>query len=127
MALPVPVKFLSAEPLIGRIIDLDKYLEMDAVQWVIVGGESGPGARPMDADWAREIRDDCISKETAFFFKQWGGVKHSGEEAMLDGKVWHEFPQFHNCTRCMRITSNLSEHAGWSFLCEDCESQILVM
>ena len=76
---------------------------MDAVQWVIVGGESGPGARPMDADWAREIRDDCISKETAFFFKQWGGIKHSGEEAMLDGKVWHEFPQLNNATNSYEV------------------------
>lgn len=82
------VKFLSVEPLLGPVPNLD----LAGINWVIVGGESGPGARPMDAGWVRDIRDQCLESGVAFFFKQWGGVnkKRAGRE--LDGRVWNEMP-----------------------------------
>jgi protein gp37 len=82
------VKFLSLEPLLGP---LDR-LPLTGIDWVIVGGESGPGARPMDAAWARSIRDQCISQSVAFFFKQWGGVQKSRTGRSLDGRTWDELP-----------------------------------
>ena len=82
------VKFLSLEPLLGPLPDLD----LRNIDWVIVGGESGPGARPMDPGWVREIRDQCIHAGVSFFFKQWGGVfkKHAGRK--LDERTWDEYP-----------------------------------
>lgn len=82
------VKFLSLEPLIGRLPNLD----LRNIDWVIVGGESGPAARPMDPSWVREIRDQCIRAGVSFFFKQWGGVfkKRAGRE--LDERTWDEYP-----------------------------------
>lgn len=82
------VKFLSLEPLIGPIPNLD----LHNIDWVIVGGESGPGARPMDPGWVRDIRDQCIHAGVAFFFKQWGGTfkKHAGRR--LDQRTWDEYP-----------------------------------
>ena len=82
------VKFLSLEPLLGPLPNLD----LNGIHWVIVGGESGPGARPMDQAWVREIRDQCRRQSVAFFFKQWGGVfkKRMGRE--LDGRTWDEMP-----------------------------------
>ena len=84
------VKFLSLEPLLGPLPGLD----LQGIDWVIVGGESGPGARPINPDWAREIRDQCIDAGVAFHFKQWGGVfkKRHGRE--LDGRTWDEMPAF---------------------------------
>ena len=83
-------KFLSLEPLLGPLPDLN----LDGIDWVIVGGESGPGARPMEAGWARDIRDQCIEAGVPFHFKQWGGVfkKRHGRE--LDGRTWDEMPCF---------------------------------
>ena len=91
--LPAPIKFVSAEPLLGPL-DLRKWLNDGSLQWVIVGGESGPRARPMEEEWARDIRDQCIQAGVPFFFKQWGGRrgKRSGEEAVLDGRTWQEWP-----------------------------------
>ena len=82
------VKFLSVEPLLGPIPRLD----LHGMDWVIAGGESGPGARPMHAEWVRGIRDQCVRAGVAFFFKQWGGVnkKRAGRE--LDGRFWNEMP-----------------------------------
>lgn len=82
------VKFLSLEPLIGPLPNLD----LRNIDWVIVGGESGPGARTMDPGWVREIRDQCIHAGVSFFFKQWGGVfkKRAGRE--LDERTWDEYP-----------------------------------
>jgi protein gp37 len=68
---PAGIRFLSVEPLIGRIGKLD----LAGIDWVIVGGESGPGARPMDPEWAREVRDQCVEAGVPFFFKQWGGLR----------------------------------------------------
>jgi len=82
------VKFLSIEPLLGPLPRLD----LDGIDWVIVGGESGPRARPMDPAWVGDIRDQCQGAGVAFFFKQWGGVfkKRTGRE--LDGRTWSEMP-----------------------------------
>lgn len=82
------LRFLSCEPLLGPLGTLN----LDGIGWVIVGGESGHGARPMDPAWAREIRDQCLAQRVPFFFKQWGGVhkKEAGRE--LDGREWSQFP-----------------------------------
>ena len=81
-------KFLSLEPLLGPLPDLD----VSGIDWVIVGGESGPGARPMNADWVREIRDNCLNREVPFFFKQWGGVFKKRAGRILDDRTWDEMP-----------------------------------
>ena len=82
------VKFLSLEPLLGPLPKLD----LRGIHWVIVGGESGPGARPMKEEWVLEIRDNCKDSGVPFFFKQWGGVnkKRAGRE--LQGQTWDELP-----------------------------------
>jgi protein gp37 len=82
------VKFLSLEPLIGPLPNLD----LRNIDWVIVGGESGPGSRPMDPSWVREIRDQCIDAGVAFFFKQWGGVFKKQAGRRLDERTWDEYP-----------------------------------
>ena len=81
-------RFLSLEPLLGPLPDLD----LSGVDWVITGGESGPGARPMDPDWVREIRDNCVSRDVPFFFKQWGGTNKKRAGRVLDGRTWDEMP-----------------------------------
>jgi protein gp37 len=86
---PAGVRFLSIEPLIGAI----GRLELEGIDWVIVGGESGPGARPMKLDWVREIRDQCEEKDVAFFFKQWGGLRPKSGGRELDGREWNNFPK----------------------------------
>jgi protein gp37 len=83
------IRFLSIEPLIGPITNL----RLDNVDWVIVGGESGPHARPIDPDWVRAIRDDCLSADVPFFFKQWGGTRKSKTGRVLDGRTWDEMPK----------------------------------
>jgi len=83
-------KFLSLEPLLGPLHNLN----LDDISWVIVGGESGHGARPMKVDWVRSIRDQCIEQNVFFFFKQWGGVNKKANGRMLDGQEWSEFPGF---------------------------------
>lgn len=82
------VRFLSIEPLIGPVGTLN----LDGIHWVIVGGESGPKARHIDEDWVRDIRDQCIDANTAFFFKQWGGFRPKTGGRELDGREWNEFP-----------------------------------
>jgi len=82
------VKFLSLEPLLGPLPNLN----LDGIDWVIAGGESGPKARPMRAEWVREIRDMCIETKTPFFFKQWGGVFKKRAGRTLDGRTWDQFP-----------------------------------
>lgn len=83
------VKFLVLEPLLGPVDALD----LDSIDWVIVGGESGPGARPMHIDWARSIRDQCLAAGVPFYFKQWGGVRRKETGRELDGRLWDERPQ----------------------------------
>ena len=81
-------KFLSLEPLLGPLPNIP----IHGIDWVIVGGESGPGARPMEADWVREIRDSCLQKHVPFFFKQWGGVFKKRTGRTLDGRTWDQMP-----------------------------------
>lgn len=92
--LPAPIRFVSAEPLLGAV-DLRRWLNSGDVQWVIVGGESGPAARPMEIGWARDLRDQAVEAGVAFFLKQLGGKrgKRSGYEATLDGRQWREYPK----------------------------------
>ena len=82
------VKFLSIEPLLGPLNNLD----LSEIDWVVVGGESGPGARPMDPLWVTDIRDQCLSARVPFFFKQWGGVNKKKAGRELDGRIWDEMP-----------------------------------
>ena len=83
------VKFLSLEPLLGP---LDK-LNLENIDWAIAGGESGPGARPMEADWVRSIRDQYLRAGVAFHFKQWGGVNKKKTGRLLDGRTWDDWPK----------------------------------
>ena len=82
-------RFLSLEPLLGPLPGL----ELDGIGWVIVGGESGPGARPMPAAWVREVRDNCQASGVPFFFKQWGGVQKKRHGRTLDDRHWDEMPE----------------------------------
>jgi protein gp37 len=86
---PAAVRFLSVEPLLSEITRLP----LKGIDWVIVGGESGPKCRPMKAEWAREIRDACLKQEIPFFFKQWGGVRKKSTGRILDGRTWDEMPE----------------------------------
>jgi protein gp37 len=85
---PAQVKFLSLEPLLTALPDLD----LGGIDWVIVGGESGPGARPMRVEWVTDIRDQCLAAGVPFFFKQWGGVAKKRAGRKLDGRTWDEMP-----------------------------------
>ncbi len=91
--LPAPVKFVSAEPLLERL-DLSKWLEEGSLQWVIVGGESGAGARPMDPNWALDLHEQAERTGVKFFLKQLGGArnKRGGDAATIDGESWREMP-----------------------------------
>lgn len=91
--LPAPVRFVSAEPLLGPL-DLSEWLEAGKLHWVIAGGESGSGARPMKLEWARRLRDQSASAGVPFFLKQLGGAwnKRGGDAALLDGRRWRETP-----------------------------------
>ena len=86
---PAKVRFLSIEPLLEHLGPIN----LEGINWVIVGGESGPGARPMEASWVRNIRAQCRRAGVAFFFKQWGGVRKSETGRMLDGQTHDEFPE----------------------------------
>ena len=82
-------KFLSLEPLLGPL----SYLDLKEIDWVIAGGESGPGARPIDKEWVREIRDTCLRSSVPFHFKQWGGVNKKKLGRILDGRTWDQRPK----------------------------------
>lgn len=82
------IKFLSLEPLLGPLAPL----KINGIDWVIVGGESGPGARPMEEEWVVDIRDQCHAEDVPFFFKQWGGVNKKRTGRTLQGKTWDEMP-----------------------------------
>lgn len=83
------VKFLSIEPLLGPIPDLD----LTGINWVIVGGESGPGARPIEEEWVIDIRNQCNKARVPFFFKQWGGTNKKKAGRLLEGRLWSEMPK----------------------------------
>ncbi len=85
---PAGVRFLSIEPLIGPVGSIN----LNGIHWVIAGGESGPGARPVQIDWIREVRDQCHAAGVAFFFKQWGGFRPKSGGRSLDGREWSEMP-----------------------------------
>jgi protein gp37 len=82
------VRFISAEPLLGPLPSLN----LDGIDWLIVGGESGEGHRPIEADWVRDLRDRCLDAGVAFFFKQWGGIRPKSGGRELDGRTWDEMP-----------------------------------
>jgi protein gp37 len=86
---PAGVRFLSVEPLIGPMGRLD----LAGIDWVIVGGESGPAARELNPDWVREVRDQCLGDGVAFFFKQWGGLRPKSGGRKLDCREWSQFPK----------------------------------
>jgi protein gp37 len=86
---PAVVRFLSLEPLLGPLPDLN----LTGIHWVIVGGESGPKARPMEPAWVIDIRDQCLEAGVTFFFKQWGGVRKKKRGRELEGRTWDEMPQ----------------------------------
>jgi protein gp37 len=85
---PAAVRFLSCEPLLGPL-----ELDLTNIQWVITGGESGPKHRPIDFDWVRSIRNQCIEADVAFFHKQWGGMRPKSGGRELDGQTWDEMPK----------------------------------
>jgi protein gp37 len=95
---PAGIRFLSIEPLIGPIGQFD----LKGIDWVIVGGESGPQARPMRREWVRTIRDQCEAADVAFFFKQWGGLRPKSGGRKLDGREWNQFPRG---TACLAVAA----------------------
>ena len=86
-SVPAKVRFLSVEPLLGPVT-----LNLEKIGWVICGGESGKGYRPMKPEWALSVRDQCIASKTPFFFKQWGTANKKFAGKLLEGRIWEEFP-----------------------------------
>jgi protein gp37 len=86
---PATTRFISFEPLLGPIGEVD----LSGISWAIAGGESGPRHRPVNPEWVREIRNQCVDQGVAFFFKQWGGVTPKSGGRTLDGREWDEYPE----------------------------------
>ncbi len=84
------IKFLSLEPLLGPLPNLN----LSNIDWVIVGGESGPGARPIAEEWVIEIREQCLASNVPFFFKQWGGTRKKKTGRILQGRIWNQMPVY---------------------------------
>lgn len=104
---PAAVRFLSIEPFLGPIAKL----ELRDIHWVIVGGESGHGARPMNPSWVQSVREQCQRARVPFFFKQWGGVMKSRAGRELDGRTWDEMPMEHGTARNrLAINGNARVH-----------------
>lgn len=93
------IKFLSLEPLLGPLSGMD----LSGIDWVITGGESGPGARLMEERWVTEIRDQCLKSGVPFFFKQWGGVHKKKAGRLLEGRTWDEMPRLKTITRQIAV------------------------
>lgn len=89
------IKFLSVEPLLGPIPKMN----LKGINWVIVGGESGPGARPLEREWVVDIKNQCVKAKVPFFFKQWGGVQKKKAGRLLDGITWDQMPKEINLVR----------------------------
>jgi len=85
---PATIKFVSIEPLLGPVTSLD----LSNIDWVIVGGESGPRSRPMKKEWVIQIKEQCVEQNVAFFFKQWGGINKNKTGRLLEGRIWDEMP-----------------------------------
>ena len=86
---PAAVRFLSMEPLLSAVNDMN----FDSIDWVIVGGESGPGARPIQKQWVSGIREQCRKAKLPFFFKQWGGINKKKAGREFDGRIYDEMPE----------------------------------
>lgn len=99
-AAPARVRFLSIEPLLEKLGRFD----LSGISWTIVGGESGPGARPMDEEWVISLRDQCAASRVPFFFKQWGGVRKARNGRLLQGRTYDEYPR--------RVNSPIPERAN---------------
>jgi protein gp37 len=97
---PAAVRFVSAEPLLGPLNDLDPA----GLDWLIAGGESGPNARPVRAEWLRDLRDMCQAADVAFFFKQWGGRTPKAGGRTLDGQTWDQMPRAHQSRAALSFT-----------------------
>lgn len=93
LAVPAAVRFLSCEPLIGPL-SLCKVLNSGEIHWVIAGGESGPGWRPVDPGWVKALRDECVAGDVPFFFKQWGGRTPKAGGRKLEGEEWNQVPEW---------------------------------
>lgn len=102
---PAPVRFLSCEPLLGPLPSL----QLEGIHWVITGGESGPGARPCDPSWVRDIRDKCLSGGVAFYHKQWGGRTPKSKGRELDGRTWDQFPEISKTTLVQEIVPTAAD------------------
>ncbi|NUU96718.1 DUF5131 family protein [Marinitoga sp. 1138] len=87
--IPAKIKFVSMEPLLSDM----PYIDFDGIDWVVVGGESGPGARPIEPNWVRNIRNMCLEQDIHFFFKQWGGFNKKKNGRILDGRTWDDMPK----------------------------------
>jgi protein gp37 len=110
---PARVRFLSIEPLLEDLGDID----LSGIAWVIVGGESGPGARPMNKEWVVSIRNQCKASRVPFFFKQWGGVRKVRNGRTLDGRTYDEYPTRHvadvpDKATCASFADSLKETIG---------------
>ncbi|MFC1844826.1 DUF5131 family protein [Thermodesulfobacteriota bacterium] len=86
---PASIRFLSIEPMIASVGELN----LAGIDWVVVGGESGPGARPMEKSWVESVKDQCLANNVPFFFKQWGGTNKKKAGRLLNGKEWNQYPQ----------------------------------
>lgn len=91
------IRFLSLQPLLGPLSSLD----LTGIDWVIVGGESGPGHRPMHPDWVRDLRDRCVDRRIPFFFTRWAGRSHKSGGRELDGRTWEQMPSRNAATYCL--------------------------
>ncbi|MGC9271267.1 DUF5131 family protein [Acidiphilium sp.] len=116
---PAGIRFLSVEPLLGPLGALD----LEGIDWVIAGGESGPGARPVHAAWLHEIRDRCVAQDVAFFFKQWGGTRPKTGGRILDGREWSEFPAWDVPATSKGPRSSQATPAGDDHHPESCRAQ----
>jgi protein gp37 len=108
---PAKVRFLSIEPLLEHLGEID----LSGISWLIVGGESGSGARPMKKEWVLSIRDQCAQQRVPFFFKQWGGVRKSRRGRLLDGRTYDEYPE--------RVASVVPDKATCNVLREAIQNQ----
>ena len=106
--IPAHIRFLSCEPLLGPM----PKLPLKGIHWVIVGGESGPGSRPMEPRWVEQIRDRCIVNDVAFFFKQWGGVRKHETGRKLAGRTWNDYPDPETMNGSVAVGRRVRARAG---------------